>query len=137
MVKDRQEKFRQTYNKYNMAGTILCILAVIPIFIYLMMDENNDMIGIISVCVMFAMVALGVYFFVNVGCIWGSYEKLLQEGDYTQEKKKGSWISSVYWLTVTAIFLGYSFITNNWQTSWIIWVVAGVCYPILGILKKK
>ena len=136
MVKDRREKFRPTYNKYNTIGTILCILAVIPIFVFIMIDENNDMIGMISVCSLLAMIALGVYFFVKVGCIWASYEKLLQEGDYTKDKKENSWLSGVYWLGCTAIFLGYSFITNNWGYSWIIWVVAGVCYPILCILEN-
>ena len=134
MVKDRQEKFRAVYNKYNTMGVVLCILAAIPIFVFLMIDENNDMISMIGVCILLAMVALSVYFFVNVGCIWGSYEKLLQIGDYTKEKKNNSWLSSVYWLVVVAIFLGYSFITNNWEYSWIIFAVAGVLYPALMAL---
>lgn len=29
---------------------------------------------------------------------------------------------------VTAVFLGYSFITNDWGRSWIIWPVAGVLF---------
>ena len=86
------------------------------------------------------LVACGVYLFVRSGCIYGSFEKLLQEGDYTKEKKemnrKTSAFSSVYWCLVTAIYLGISFYNNNWETSWIIWPVAGVLFAaVMGILS--
>ncbi len=45
-------------------------------------------------------------------------------------------ISIAYWMTATAIFLAYSLATNNWEYSWIVWVVAGVLYPaVLGIVN--
>jgi hypothetical protein len=53
-----------------------------------------------------------------------SYSKLLQSGDFTVENKeinkKTAPIGEIYWCIVVAIFLGYSFTTNNWQNSWII-----------------
>ena len=45
-------------------------------------------------------------------------------------------ISGIYWSLVTAIFLGYSFYTDRWDRSWIIWPVAGVAYGVIyGILR--
>ena len=34
----------------------------------------------------------------------------------------------VYWVVAAAIFLCWSFITNDWQHSWIVWPVAGVLF---------
>ena len=77
-------------------------------------------------------------------CIeWGSYQKLLEEGDYTRKTKltpKG-WLSGAYWSLATAVFLAYSFWTKDWANSWIIWPVAGVLYAVVaqierGMMKK-
>ena len=44
--------------------------------------------------------------------------------------------SGAYWCLVVVIYLGWSFWTNNWKMTWIIWPVAGVLYAaILGIVK--
>ena len=57
------------------------------------------------------------------------------QGDYTRENKRKSKlldkISTIYWLTVTAIFLFYTFGpygSGQPQYSWFIWAVAGVLY---------
>ena len=136
--------------KENVAGGIGMIILIILITIaaaifissgrktaaygYLVtMDENNDLLFMKMLSVSFVFIGIGVVFFVRSGIVWASYEKLLQEGDYTKEKKKNSTvieaISVTYWLIATAIYLGYSFLTNNWEISWIVWVVAGVAFP--------
>lgn len=96
--------------------------------------------------VSFVLAGIGIVFFIRSGIIWASYEKLLQEGDYSRAKKEiqpiVTAISVVYWLIVTAIYLGYSLFTNNWGYSWVIWVVAGVVFPAVVVVtnlfcKKK
>ena len=74
------------------------------------------------------------------GMIKSSYDTLLQEGEYTIEekhlKKKTDSFSGVYWCLIVAIYLGWSFWTNNWKFTWIIWPVAGVLYAAVpGIVK--
>ena len=64
----------------------------------------------------------------------------MQEGEYTKEekhlKKKTDDFSGAYWCLVVVIYLGWSFSTNNWKMTWIIWPVAGVLYAaVLGIVK--
>lgn len=88
-----------------------------------------------AVCLLLAVVGIGVYFFVYGGTIYGSMEKLLEEGDYTRKEKSRKSItgpvSVIYWLVATAIFMIYTFGPNgNGQPrySWIIWAVAGVLY---------
>ena len=96
-----------------------------------------------AVCLLLAVVGVGVYFFVYGGTINGSMEKLLEEGDYTRSEKSRKNItgpvSVIYWLAVTAVFLIDTFGPNgNGQPgySWIIWAVAGVLYAaVLAVVK--
>lgn len=77
--------------------------------------------------------------------VWASYEKLLQEGEYSKENKEKPSLSSAiytaYWVIAAAVYLGYSLSSNNWGQSWIIWVVAGVIFPavvaITNAFEKK
>ena len=54
-------------------------------------------------------------------------------------------VSTIYWLVATAIYLGCSFITNDWKNTWIVWPIAGVlfaavmavCHMLLENSRKK
>ena len=78
---------------------------------------------------------IGVICFIKTGIIWASYEKLLQEGEYSKENKEKPSIAvavyTAYWVIATAVYVGYSLSSNNWGQSWIIWVVAGVMFPAI------
>jgi hypothetical protein len=76
-----------------------------------------------------------------VGMEASSYDKILQQGDYSLEKLEtqdlvGN-VASVYWTVVVAAYLGYSFITNDWGRSWIIWPVAGVLFGGIAALTES
>ncbi len=133
MVRERQAQYRDTYMKNNLIGTCLCILGVVPLFFGLIINEDNDLLLVSMLCLMFVIISIGVNCFVRVGVIWSSFEKLLQEGDYTREKKKhqaaATAIATTYWCTAVAIYLGISLAANNWHISWVVWPVAGVLYP--------
>lgn len=145
MVKERKERYADTHTKYNSIGTCLCILGLIPLFGSAVFNDENDFLLTVMLCVFLVFAGIGVIFFVRTGIIWSSFEKLQQEGDYSRAKKEKqpltAAIATIYWLSATAIFLAYSFATNNWGYSWIIWVVAGVLFPavlvIADMLGKK
>ena len=135
MVKERQKAFKPTYVRMNTIGTVLCILSVLPLFATMAFTVGVDFFMTMAVCLLLAVVGVGVYFFVYGGTINGSMEKLLEEGDYTRSEKSrknvAGPVSVIYWLAVTAVFLIYTFGPNgNGQPrySWIIWAVAGVLY---------
>ncbi len=49
---------------------------------------------------------------------------------------RGASFSGAYWCLIVTIYLGWSFWTNNWKFTWIIWPVAGVLYAaVLGMVK--
>ena len=145
MVKERKVQYKDLHTKHNIAGTCLCIVALIPLFIGAIIDADNDLFLTILLSLSFLIAGVGVICFIKTGIIWASYEKLLQEGEYSKENKEkpsfSSAIYTAYWVIVTAVYLGYSLPSNNWGQSWIIWVVAGVIFPaviaITSAFEKK
>ncbi len=134
MVKERQKQFADKYTRCNVLGVCLCILAAIPLFMTNLIQEN-ELTDALAISALLIFVATGVNLFVRVGIPQASMQKLLQEGEFTKtnkrKQKKCGWIATVYWLIVVAIFLGYSFATDDWGRSWIIWPVAGILYAAL------
>lgn len=144
MVKERKSQFEATYTKYNITGTVLCIFGVMILFVGAFF-EGNEFIEVIFLCLMFVIVSIGVRFFVIAGIIQTSFEKLLQEGDYSIENKTtislSGAISTIYWLVVTAIFLAIGFNGNDWKLCGLIWPIAGILFPavlmIIKLIEKK
>lgn len=143
MVKERQSRMSEAHTRDTVLGICLCVLSVVPIFAG--MFSENEAYAIIGTCGLLLMVACGVLVLVKSGIAWESTQKLLQEGDYTvkekENSKKSAPIVSSYWLIVTAGYLAWSFWTDAWDRTWIVWPVAGVLFgaimAIVGMIKKK
>ena len=131
MARERMEQDRETHTRRNVLGICLCIASAIPTLVASFMEFT-----LWGVCATLAMVAMGVHLILLAGIPWGSYQMLLQEGDYSPERKGSLFqsVSSIYWCVVTAGYLGYSLITDRWDRSWIIYAVAGVLYAGLTVL---
>lgn len=139
MVRERRDKYELTFTRNIAIGVVLCILSVIPTIMAGVMEVEDYMSGI-SVGLLLIIVSIGVNILIRAGMIKSSYDTLLQEGEYTIEekhlKKKADAFSGAYWCLMVAIYLGWSFWTNNWKFTWIIWPVAGVLYAaVLGLVK--
>ena len=118
----------------RMIATVLCILGVLPLLLSALL-ERDGLFLIAMVCVLLLVVGIAVVLFVLSGVRMGSYDRLLQQGDYSVASKSNyaaRRIAAVYWPLVTAGYLAYSFITNDWQHSWIVWPVAGVLFGAIG-----
>ena len=139
IVEKKKNEFEGTFHKGIAIGVVLCILSVVPLLATVCMTEAEFPV-ICATCLIFLFVAAGVYTIIKVSMVWGSYQKLLQVGDYSVDNKRGNKkvdaFASIYWSVTTALYLGYSFYTMNWETSWIIWPVAGVLFgAVVGIIK--
>lgn len=146
LVKERRDGFKDIYVRNNIIGVCLCVTALIPLFGGSAVNDMNDLFMVFMLCVSIIIAGIGVVFLIRAGIIWASFEKLLQEGDYTRIKKKrehplSPLVATVYWLSATAIYLAFSFSTENWRDGWIIWVIAGVLFPaviaIANALENK
>lgn len=141
MVKEKQAAYRETCTRGIIVGVVLCILSAIPVLLGTLAADSvaaPERIMLPCVSLLLAMVAVAVYLFVCVGMVQGSFQRLLEEGDYTREGKRAarSPIVPIYWCLVTAAYLAWSFITMAWDRTWIVWPVAGVLFAaVVGIIR--
>ena len=128
LAKERQKAYRETYMKCNYIGVGTCVLAPVPLLCGAF--AGNELLLMILLCVTILMVGIGVLLFIVAGVRWASLQKLLKEGDYSENEKKKSKaseaIESIYWLAATAIYLCWSFLSGDWNITWVVWPVAGV-----------
>ena len=145
MVKEKRDAYHSPYVTQLVIGITCCICSVIPLFGTLAVSES-DFYMVSAVCMLLALVAIGTYFIVRSAAKMNAMNQLLEEEDYTRQKKhenkKMSGPVTVYWLITTAIYLAWSFTTNDWDRTWIIWPVVGVLFPafyaiVNGIRKKS
>ena len=139
MVRERRDKYEPAFIRNTAIGVVLCILSVIPAIMAGVMESDDSICGL-SVGLLLIIVSIGVNILIRAGMIKSSYDTLLQEGEYTKEekhiKKRTDDFSGAYWCLVVVIYLGWSFSTNKWKMTWIVWPVAGVLYAaVLGIVK--
>lgn len=149
LVEKKKEKFENPHRIGVCTGIVLIFAGIIPLMAAVAL-EAGDMVYVCCMAIILLAVSISVYCFVRFGSIWESYEKLLQEGDYTKERKElkqaNSFFSTAYWCIVTALYLGISFIGpnlgaggfgkleymkwkwGNWGVSWVIWPVAAVLF---------
>ena len=149
-VSSEKKKFTKTYTILNVLGIVFCVCSVIPaVIVDDFAKEVNDSWGGI---LFFASVAAGVGCFVYCNWRYRAYQRLLNTnsetsigGTYTKSGDKEPFynnktmraIMSVYWPTVTCIYLAYSFLTFKWWISWIIWPIAGVVNKLIINLNSE
>ena len=144
IVEKKKHDLEPTYRTYIALGVAICIVGVCPLLIAAGFDARDLVLGF-CISVMLGLIACAVFMFISKGMVWSAYEKLLQEGDFTPDKKKmekrTESFSGIYWCTMTAIYLGVSFYTNAWYRTWIIWPVASVAFAamkgLVGIILGK
>lgn len=139
IVEMKKKKFAPTFRTCIALGVSLFILGVIPLLLSAALSQN-ELGHIFCVGILLFFIACGVFLCTWSGSIQGSYNKLLQEEDYSPLNKalnkRLGFFNGFYWCLATAIYLGISFSANDWGRSWIIWPVAGVLYAALYNLLK-
>lgn len=140
IVRKRKEEFAGRYRFCIVAGVTLCIIGVVPLMVAAAFSAG-DLVYIYCAGVLLFMVAVAVVLFVWSGSIQGSFDKLLQEGDYTVEEKalhkKTSFFPTVYWCLVTALFLGLGLYLDNWRYTGFIWPVAALLFVAIQYIVKE
>jgi len=146
IVETKRDEFKSFYTKCIVSGVILCIISIVPYIIAAALDAE-DMTYLFCTALVLILVSNGVV-------INGSYQRLLEENDYSRDKKmeakKNESISVAYWCIVTAVYLGISLgpgliykesAIQAWRITWMIWPCAGILFAairaIAGIIRKK
>ena len=153
-VHQQKETFKPTYALMLTLGVILCILSFVPPIILDWISDfsGNYFLEDISGAFFLILVAIGVFMLVFASIKMGSYNDLLglnargtvggnyttsQEENVHYEDKTVAAIMSVYWPTVTCIYLIASFLSFDWGITWIIWVIAAIIHSLIKNLLGK
>lgn len=136
LARDRQKAYRSTYVKYNYIGACSCVLSPVPLLCGAF--SENGPLTMLSLCITILVAGIGVIFFIVAGVRWASMQKLLKEGEFSDKGKRKSKISeaigTVYWLITTAIYLGWSFLTDDWHITWVVWLIAGILFVVVELI---
>jgi hypothetical protein len=95
-------------------------------------------------------IGLGVFFIIQSSKTLGGYQNLLSLNDrkvsgqpYAKENEEVyindtlTDIMSLYWPTITCIYLSWSFLTFDWYISWIIWPIAAIIHKVIKMNLGK
>lgn len=138
MVRERQKAFRGAYSLCNIIGACLCVLSPVPLFAG--MATGMEFFMVVMLAATMVLAGIGSAFFIVAGVRWASMQKLLKEGEYSplgkRESRVKETVGTIYWLSVTAIYLGWSFLggTDNrsiWNTTWVVWPIAGILFAVV------
>ena len=98
---------------------------------------EDEFYGVLGVSAILTLAGIGVHILVKASIPWEGYRMLLEEGDYTRDRKRTNrQYAGIYWCIVTAAYLAVSFLTNRWDMTWIIWPVAAVLFGAVGEIGK-
>lgn len=139
MVRRVMAQDEPAYTSAVTTSVIMYILSPLSIILTALL-LNSGGASIISVAGTLTIVACATYNLISKGGINNACQVLLQQGDYsvkTKSNKTFQIISKIYWLAVVAVYLLYSFTTNRWAISWIVWPIAGIVFAILKIVTEE
>lgn len=141
-VHNRRESFRVTHAMMITIGVILCILSVLPIMIVGSLFSWSSGFGVV---LMFVFIGIGVFLFVAAGNVSAGMTTILSlnksgtmggcfvpsQKQVSYKNEKISEMMSLYWPTVTCIYLCWSFLSFDWHITWIIWVIAALVQQLI------
>lgn len=152
-VKNERNQNKGTLAIIQTVGIVLCILSIVPAAVF---DELNLKIpyvlhiGELGAALLFVFVGVGVLMIVYASIKMGGYKLLLNlndantvSGSYNNDyqsfdvKTPKGFIQSVYWPTVTCVYLIWSFLTFDWHITWVIWPVAAVLSSLVKTLFEE
>ena len=139
-ISEKLNSFEESYTKKIVVGVMLCILSVVPLIIGAVTGAC-DMAVVSLTCLMLILVAVAVFLFITGATEKSSYQQILGEGEYTKENlshnEKFDRFSGFYWPIIVSAYLLWSFISNDWNITWIIWPVAALLFAALSAIFKK
>lgn len=135
-VNRKKAEYERSNRNCQITGITLYILCAIPVLMAAAF-EGSDFVVILCVDGLLLIVACATFLVVLADVRKSSFDMLLQQGEYTVEKKQESKkiesVSVIYWCIVTAVFLAVVFLSEDRspKMAWVVWPCAGVLYGAL------
>lgn len=149
VMQNEQSRFRKDYAVRLTIGIILCVLCWLPSMV---IEETAlgriDQFENMGAVFLFIIVGIGVMMIVYSSMTMEAYKQILKindirlvSGNYVRDSGKEKYINptvetimSLFWPTVTSVYLIWSFLTFDWHLTWVIWPVAAI---ISGVVKAN
>lgn len=137
-VKELKRLNSDDYAKRLAVGVGVLVISAIPVIAAGVVsdDSGSDFLPLLGTAMLLIIASVGVYMVVRAACENGAYDQILREGSYTVAERKKEEIcdriAGVYWPIVVAAYLIWSFMTYDWQITWLIWPVAGLVFAAIS-----
>ncbi|MBO4758731.1 MAG: hypothetical protein J5505_01590 [Spirochaetaceae bacterium] len=93
-------------------------------------EDMGAIIGLISLLVICAVAtAIIIYTNISIPKEVEPYVKDVENNSPDRSTKRGKLYASIlelFWLLVTVLYLGISFLTGAWHITWLIWIIAAI-----------
>lgn len=131
------QELRRTHRRTSTFPTAvaigLWILSAVPILVLGNISQDG-MLPLLGVCGTLIMIAVGLLIYTHFSWASSLASTLEQETDDLPEASHSPVIrviAAIYWPLAIAIYLGWSFVTGDWSSTWVVWPIAGVLYGAL------
>lgn len=112
-----------------------CLGTISPVALLIAWMQGEDQAPY-GASVMLALLGVSIYLFVYYGGIHEGYQRLLQVGEYTPEKKEENRvvgrIAAVVWPLAFVVFFVSGFVYQRWDVNWAIFPVTAVLFAAIG-----
>jgi len=137
-IAQMKEDYRPAFARSIAGGVALILVSVVGLVTVAILEIGEEFAVMLMVVGLLVAVGIAVGLFISSGARMEAYDKLLNEGDYTWRQREGKSfaerISGPYWMLIVVIYLAWSFISNNWGFTWIVWPIAGVLFGLISAL---
>lgn len=139
-MRAKSDKFEPNFVRSITTGIVSILVGVMTLVSVCFAAKDNEPLIMAACCALLVFIAAGIHIIIKAGIMKDSFNKILQENDYTRSKKENKIMNAVapaYWLLVTAGYLAWSFITNNWGFTWIVWPIAGIIFGAISAVLDQ
>lgn len=138
-VREKKTGYGPIYAQRLSLGVFLCILSPLPLILVSVLIGSEELI-VYMTDLLLCTVAAAVCLIVRACTVMSGYDILLQEGDYRKDRKRKNRtvdaVSGAYWGIATAVYLAWSFLSMDWDRTWILWPVAAVLFAPVMLLVR-
>jgi transcriptional regulator with XRE-family HTH domain/uncharacterized protein YxeA len=139
VISEKAQKHKASYYRSISIGIFLFISSFVPLMI-VSMFFNSAAVILMMLIVLICMVVAGLFIVVTASAKHDAYNKILTDYSIETEKsrrsKRAQKLAAFYFPLLTALYLGWSFWTMAWGTTWIIWPVGAVLFAALvGLME--
>lgn len=140
IIKEKQNAFMPIRTKNLTISILMFILGALPLIISSLL-QTSEIVLIAMLILLITVVALGVFNLITYETQKGAYDILLREGEFDRKSMKSykmqERIGGIYWPIIIAIYLGWSFATNDWGFTWIVWPIAALLFSAISAIFSK